>query len=186
MRVEFKKAGRSKNAAPVNAPDIVPPDIESSAEEMPRPASPEFWLLKLALLHEDTIGWLRAHLDPKWIQHAQVREIISLRLAAETEGRWQNVAAFLTECPTVDMRRLITEATAEDRAIPNPTQQLGDLALRLRNQSIDRQLAVLAQRGEQPETAEADRVDLLRQRETLRLLKRQPLAPLPASGEEPF
>jgi hypothetical protein len=84
------------------------------------------------------------------------------------------------------MRRLITEATAEDRAIPNPTQQLGDLALRLRNQSIDRQLAVLAQRGEQPETAEAERVDLLRQRETLRLLKRQPLAPLPASGEEPF
>ncbi len=187
MRVEFKKAGRSKNAAPVNAPpDIVPPDIESATEEMPRPSSHEFWLLKLALVHEDTAGWLRAHLDPSWIQHAHVRQIISLRLAAETEGRWQNVAAFLTECPTADMRRLITEATAEDRAIPNPTQQLGDLVLRLRNQSIDRQLAVLAQRGEQPETCEADRVDLLRQRESLRLLKRQPLAPLPASAEEPF
>ena len=187
MRAEFKKAGRSKNAAPVNAPpDIIPPDIESASEEMPRPSSPEFWLLKLSLLHEDTTGWLRAHLDPNWVQHVHVRHIISLRLVAETEGRWQNVAAFLTECPTTDMRRLITEATAEDRAIPNPTQQLGDLVLRLRNQSIDRQLAVLAQRGEQPETSDADRVDLLRQRETLRLLKRQPLAPLPASAEEPF
>jgi DNA primase len=185
MRVEFKKAGRSKNAAPVNAPDSVPPDAEA-VPEMPRPATPEFWLLKLALVHEDTVGWLREHLDANWIQHAQVRDIISLRLAAETEGRWQNVAAFLTECPTVEMRRLITEATADDRAIPNPAQQLGDLALRLRNQFIDRQLAVLAQRGEQPETAEAERVDLLRQRETLRQLKRQPLAPLNASGEEPF
>ena len=83
MRAEFKKAGRSKNAAPVNAPpDIVPPDIESATEEMPRPTSPEFWLLKLTLLHDDTVGWLRAHLDPNWVQHAQVREIISLRLAA--------------------------------------------------------------------------------------------------------
>ena len=64
MRVEFKKAGRSKNAAPVNAPpDIVPPDVEAATEEMPRPSSHEFWLLKLALLHEDTVGWLRAHLD---------------------------------------------------------------------------------------------------------------------------
>jgi DNA primase len=185
MRIEFKKAGRSKNAAPASAPESGPPEAET-APEMPRPSSPEFWLLKVALVHEDTVGWLRKHLDPGWIQHAHVREIISLRLAAETEGRWQNVAAFLTECPTADTRRLITEATADDRAIPNPSQQLGDIVLRLRNQSIDRQLATLAQRGEQPETADAERVDLLRQRESLRLLKRQPLAPLDTSSEEPF
>jgi DNA primase len=185
MRVEFKKAGRSKNAAPVNSPDSAPPE-SGDAPELARPATPEFWLLKLALLNDDTVGWLCAHLEPGWVQHTTVREIISLRLTAETEGRWQNVAAFLTECQTAHMRQLITEATAEDRSIPNPSQQLGDILLRLRNQSIDRQLAALAQRGEQPETTDEDRVDLLRQREALRQLKRQPLTMLEASREEPF
>ena len=89
MRVEFKKAGRSKNAMLVAyEPEINVPDAEA-APEMTRPASPEFWLLKLSLLHDDTVGWLRGHLDPNWVQHAIVREIITLRLAAESEGRWQ-------------------------------------------------------------------------------------------------
>jgi DNA primase len=185
MRIEFKKAARSKNAAPVNAPDPAPPD-DATTPESPRPSDQEFWLLKLALPHEDTIGWLREHLDPKWVQHALVREIITLRLAAETEGRWQGVAAFLTECTSADARRLVTEAVADNRPIPNPAQQLGDLALRLRNQFIDRQLAALAQRGEQPETGDAERLELLRQRETLRQLKRQPMAPLSSSAGDPF
>ena len=68
----------------------------------------------------------------------------------------------------------------------NPVQQLADLALRLRNQFIDRQLAALAQRGEQPETGEAERVELLRKREALRLLKRQPLTEINHAAGEPF
>ena len=73
------------------------------------------------------------------------------------------------------MQSLITEATAEPRPIPNPSQQLADVALRLRNQFIDRQLAALMQRANQPEISEAERHDLLRQQQELRRLKRQPM-----------
>jgi DNA primase len=184
MRVEFKKAGRSKNAALANAPEAE--QTEETEPEMERPGAQEFWLLKLALLHDDTVGWLCAHLDPAWVQHEQVRQALTLRMKSEAAGGWQGVAALLTECPDSWMRQLVTEAVTEDRPIPNPVQQLGDLALRLRNQFIDRQLAVLAQRGEQPETGEVERVELLRQREVLRQMKRQPLAELGAEKGEPF
>ena len=54
-------------------------------------------------------------------------------------------------------------------------QQLADVALRLRNQFIDRQLAALMQRANQPECAETERLDLLRQQQELRRRKRQPI-----------
>jgi len=79
------------------------------------------------------------------------------------------------------MQNLITETTADERPIPNPDQQLSDIALRLRNQFLDRQIAVLLQRANQPETAEDERLDLLRQQQELRRLKRQPLVPIAAS-----
>jgi hypothetical protein len=73
------------------------------------------------------------------------------------------------------LRSLVTETTAEPRPIPNPAQQLSDVALRLRNQFIDRQFGVLMQRANQPEVSEAERNDLLRQQQELRRLKRQPI-----------
>ena len=184
-RIEFKKAGRSKNAAPVGTAESETVD-ESAVVESARPTNPEFWLLKLSLLHEDTAAWMQTRLDLTWVQHSEVREIISQRLRMETERRWQGVATFLTECQTVESRRLVTEATADDRPILNPSQQLGDIALRLRNQFIDRQLAALAHRANQPETGEEARLELLHQQQALRHLKRQPLTPLAGTVEEPF
>jgi hypothetical protein len=104
-----------------------------------------------------------------------VRQIITQRLAAHANQTWTSLAAFLDECETPEMRSLVTEATAEPRPIPNPSQQLPDLALRLRNQFIDRQLAALMQRANQPECSEADRLDVLRQQQQLRQLKRHPI-----------
>ena len=66
----------------------------------------------------------------------------------------------------------------DDREIPNPEQQLADLTLRLRNQFLDRQLAVLTLRISQPETPDVDKVELLRQQQQLKQMKRQPLSPL--------
>jgi hypothetical protein len=73
------------------------------------------------------------------------------------------------------MLELVTEVVAADRPVPNPAQQLADVALRLRNQFIDRQLAQLTHRASQPEMPEADRLDLLRQQQELRSQKRNPL-----------
>ena len=143
--------------------------------ETPRPSTQEFWLLKLLLLHDDLVAWTALHLDVNWISHPFVRQIVERRLTAQTNETWQSLAAFLDECESAEMRALVTEAVAEDRKLPNPDQQLGDVVLRLRNQFLDRQIAVSIQRASQPATSEADRMELLRQQQELRQQKRAPL-----------
>lgn len=170
VRAEFRKLSRAKAPAPEA---VEPPTEEPTAPQ--RPATHEYWLLKLLLLHDDLVVWATAHLDPGWILHPLTRQIIAQRLAAYANQTWTSLAAFLDECETPEMRSLITEATAEARPIPNPSQQLADVTLRLRNQFIDRQLAALMQRANQPQCSEADRLDLLRQQQELRQTKRQPI-----------
>jgi hypothetical protein len=86
------------------------------------------------------------------------------------------LAGFLDEDMNQETRDLITEAATEGRPIPNPALQLADITLRLRNQFLDQQLASLLQRASQPQTAEPERLELLRQQQELRARKREPLA----------
>ena len=88
------------------------------------------------------------------------------------------MAALLANLESEAARSLITEASTDERPIPNPEQQLKDILLRLRNQFIDRQLTALTQRASQPELPEAEQHELLRRQAELRQLKRQPLLPL--------
>jgi DNA primase len=177
VRAEFRKLSRARTTAPEAA--------EAPAEASPRsqpPSAQEYWLLKLLLLHDDLVDWAALHLDPEWVQHPLARQVISRRLAAHNNQSWKGLASFLAECDSPDLQNLITEATANERSIPNPSQQLSDLALRLRNQFLDRRLAALLQRANQPEVSETERLDLLRQQQDLRLLKRQPLGPAPSTA----
>ncbi len=184
MRVEFKKVSRMKSTAPEPSDDVL--EAAAPVEETPRPNSPELWLLKVMLLHDEMVEWTHAHLDLNWVQHPHVREIISLRFAAHANNDWQGVAAFLTQCESAQMRILITEITGTGRPIIDPVRELGGALLQVRNQFIDRQLAALRMRIDQPELDDAERIEISRQQQTLRHLKRQPLTPLPAQGEEPF
>jgi DNA primase len=170
VRAEFRKLSRARAPAPES---VEPPEEESASPQ--RPSTLEYWLLKLLLQHDDLVAWAAAHLDPGWVQHSQVRQIISKRLAAHANNTWNSLAAFLDECDSPEMRSLVTEATAEPRPLPNPSQQLSDVALRLRNQFIDRQFAALMQRANQPKCSDAERLDLLHQQQELRRLKRQPI-----------
>jgi DNA primase len=170
VRAEFKKLSRTKPPSP----EMAEAPVEETATPQ-RPSPPEFWLLKLLLLDDDLAAWAATHLDPVWVQHPTARDIVARRLAAHANQTWTSLAAFLDECETPEMRSLITEATTEPRPIPNPAQQLADVALRLRNQAIDRQSAALMQRAHQPEATEADRHALLQQQQDLRQLKRQPI-----------
>ena len=124
--------------------------------ETPRPSDKEFWLLKLLLLHDDLVGWAALHLDVNWISHPLVRQIVEQRLAAQTNETWKNLAAFLDECESPEMRSLVTEAVAEDRKLPNPDRNWPTWSLKLRNQFLDRQIAASIQRASQPETSEAE------------------------------
>jgi DNA primase len=158
----------------VQEPESGEPVLDSETE-MLRPSTQEFWLLKLLLLHDDLVAWTALHLDVNWISHPLARQIVERRLTAQTNETWQNLAAFLDECESPGMRGLVTEAVAEDRKIPNPDQQLGDVVLRLRNQFLDRQIAASIQRASQPETSETDGMELLRQQQELRQQKRASL-----------
>ncbi len=192
VRAEFKKAGRIKRATPTPAEQenaAVEAAIAAEADATTvatRPSPPEYYLLKILLLHEDTVDWIHAHLDPQWVQHMRVREVVLVRLGMRGSDEWQGVAALLTQCEAAELRRLITEATAEDRPIPNPTQQLTDILLRLRNHFVDRQLSALTHRASQPEMDDAERLELMQRQQSLRQLKRQPLTPIKGEAEEPF
>jgi DNA primase len=173
VRGEFKKlSGAKPSAAEADEP------LVDEAEPAARPTAHEYWLLKLLFAHEDLVDWAAAHLDPDWLQHSLSRQIVSRRLAAHRDGAWTGLPAFLNECEAPELQSLITEATAANRALPNPAQQLTDVALRLRNQNLDRRLFALVQKANHPETAEAERLELLRRQQDLRTLKRQPMQPL--------
>ena len=86
----------------------------------------------------------------------------------QKNNRADSFTALVIHLTYPDMQNLITEAVAENRAIPNPKQQLADVTLRLRNQYIDRQLNALTHRASQPEASNEERLDLLRQQQQLR------------------
>jgi len=174
VRAEFKKLSRGKSPAPVGEEDRAEEE-DAAAPPLSPPPPHELWLVKLVLLQEDLVDWAAAHLDTAWVPHPVAREIIARRLKAREDQSWTSLAAFLEVCDTPEMLELVTEIVAADRPVPNPAQQLADVALRLRNQFIDRQLAQLTHRASQPEMPEADRLDLLRQQQELRSQKRNPL-----------
>ena len=172
VRAEFKKVRNPQSGAR----SLDDEDLMADETETPNPPSPhEVHLLKLLLLQDDLVSWAALHLDVNWIAHPLVRQIVTQRLAAQTNETWKGPAAFLDECETPELRSLVTGAVAEDRKIPNPDQQLGDVGLKLRNQFLDRQIAVLMQKVSQPETSDAVKVELLREQQKLREQKRAPL-----------
>jgi len=175
VRAEFKK-----NPVPRTAPVATEDETFESAEtaEVSRPSNHEFHLLKLLLLHDDLVRIAATHLNVHWISHPLVRQIITQRLAALQNESWQNLAAFLDECESPELRSLVTEAVAQDRAIPNPELQLADVVLKLRNQSIERQIAVLTNKASQPELSDAERATLLREQQQLRQQKQTKLSAL--------
>jgi DNA primase len=171
VRSEFRKLSRAKPSS--TAPEVAP--AEATAPPQPPPV-PEYWLLKLLLVNDELVQWATEHLDPTWPSHPLVRQIVSARLNAHKENSWTSLPAFLEQCGTQELQNLITEATMESRPVPNPAQQLADVAMRLRNAYLERQLAALTQRLNQPGLGDEERIELLRQQQELRAIKRQPVA----------
>jgi DNA primase len=176
VRTEFKK-----NPAPHNAPRANEEESFESAEpeaEITPPSPIELHLLKLLLLHDELVATATVNLDVNWILHPHVRQILDLRFAAHEHETWHNLAEFLDSCESAEQRSFITEAVTEDRKIPNPETQLADMALKLRNQFLDRQIGALTQKISQPQIADDERMALLREQMQLKEQKRAPLSPL--------
>jgi DNA primase len=172
VRAEFRKATPTKFAPEENELETaMPADVET-----PRPSPLELHLLKLILLHDELVGWTALHLDVNWIAHPLVRQIVASRIAAQANESWQSIGAFVDGFDSGEIRSLITEVVAEERKIPNPETQLADLALKLRNQFLDRQIAASILHAGQPEIGDAEKLERLREQQEYRRLKREPLA----------
>lgn len=178
IRLEFKKSPIS----PVTPRESEEESFETAEPEIARPSAFEFHLLKLLFLHDDLVPWASLHLEPDWISHPQVRQVVAQRIAAQREETWQSLGAFLDACESPGIRSLVTEAVTQERPMPNLEQQLADVTLKLRNQFLDRQIAGCLQRASQPDVSDADKIGLLREQQHLREQKR---ARLGAAGEAP-
>ena len=101
VRSEFAKVPSSKFK--VDSPEDSISNIELKTSNPPPPL--EFWLLKLLLLHDELAGWAALHLDLNWFSDPLARQIVERRLAAQKGESWKNVAAFLDECDSPEMRK---------------------------------------------------------------------------------
>ncbi|MBI4325289.1 MAG: DNA primase, partial [Chloroflexi bacterium] len=140
----------------------------------PRPAPPEFWLLKLLLLDEEHTEWVAAHLDVEWLQDPAVKRIVSLRLQAHRTHAWTGVAAFLETLTDAPAQSLVSEAVCEQRAISNVEELLKGrpgspgVLERLREKFIERRLAELTRQAGSPGLSDAEKMRIFQQQNHLR------------------
>jgi DNA primase len=167
VRLEFKKTSVAKPVRSAPAEDTQPEPEAVVA----RPSASEVWLLKVLLMHQDVAGWAVSHLDPAWIEHPLVKQAVTQLLQIHREQSWQSLAAFLADCPNPQLQQLITEVSTTDKPVPNPEIQLKDIATRLRNQFITRQIARIVQQLADPALDDEQRVSLLHQLQDLRAFK---------------
>ncbi len=166
VRAEFKKVPTTQTG-PIADED----ESLETAEliKVTRPPPSELRLLKLLFVHEELMAWAALHLDLNWILNSVVREIIERRFTAQKNETWKNLAVFLDECGSVEIRNLLTEAVAEVRKIPNPEAQLDDVVLKLRNQFLDGAINELRQARNKAELT--DEEFLKKERELLKMRK---------------
>ncbi len=192
VRVEFKKFRRSQREEPPSAGD----QTVESANSTPVPPT-ERWLLWFMLTHDDLLDWIVQRLDLRWLCHPNTRKISEVCVSGFREGSWAGPTGVLDECDD-ETRRLITEIVTEPIKLADPEKTLkGDpghsdkrgILEKLRDEFIEDEMSTLRQRASLPETSDEERVALLRKREELRALKRQPVSVLPDSnhnGDGPF
>jgi DNA primase len=161
-----------------NDDDELPQEPEQP--QAPRPSRPELWLLKLALLNDDTLEWLAAHLDFHWIEHANVRTILEHRLTPRENGSWPAPAEILNDLTDSAAQDLLTEASTDPLKLADPANVLRETVLRIRNLYIDRQLTFVAT---QMADANANLAELLARQKALRVARTAPLAPVSDTSE---
>jgi DNA primase len=163
VRAEFGKLKvRPRQAEPEPIP---------AAEPLARPDAMEFWLLRLLFEKDTNTKWLADHLELEWIGHADVREIVSRKLASEGSS----APALLNELDE-PKSALLTEALSDQQPMNNTTRELSDFTKRLRSRHIDGRLARLTQQLAQPGISQEDQTRLMSERRDWLRRKAEPVA----------
>ncbi len=163
VRAEFGKLKvRPRQAEPEPIP---------AAEPIARPDAMEFWLLRLLFEKKTDTEWLADHLELEWIGHADVREIVSRKLASEGSS----APALLNELDE-SKSALLTEALSDQQPMNNAPRDLSDFTKRLRSRHIDGRLARLTQQLAQPGISQEDQARLMSERRDWLRRKAEPVA----------
>lgn len=178
VRAEFRRQ-RGRPAPTAEPPTAEPPaddapPADAEAAETPPPAN-ELWLLKLALLDPDNAAWLALHLDPAWISHPRVRELIQQRLEAQQAGTWTGLSAWVGRLADPADVALATEVTVDARPVPHQRRQIADLTRDLRNAWLTARIALLTARVNAAELPEAEKLASLGEIQQWQARKREPL-----------
>jgi DNA primase len=177
-RAEFKKIART-------APEPMERAEKTDAPTAPLPKPPveEWWLLRLLLEGDEFAEWVATYLDPTWISHPIVREIVNARLAAHASGTWPGVATWLTTTGNPQWQAYVAESLSDPNRVPKPEETLKGSQIRagtvqnLRDRYIEQQMAALQQRSLRRELSDDERFAIYGEKEKLRKMIGQPLQP---------
>jgi DNA primase len=188
VRAEFKKFRRNQKEEPPSSAE------EQATAPIASPVPPtERWLLWFMLTNDELLGWIVERLDLRWLHHPKARQIAEACITQVRAGSWTGARGLLDKCDD-ETRQVITEIVTESLNVVDPEKKLkGDpdysdkrgILEKLRDQFIDDEMTALRQRASLPETADEERITLLRKREELRASKRQPLAVLNSNSHAP-
>jgi hypothetical protein len=185
VRAEFKKASRNPQT----------PAKQQEHDEKPVDATPEltpdeFQFLKLLLETDDFVEWSGTYVSPDWFSNQAVQRIFKRRLELHRTNEWRGISAFLGDVG--EEQQIITKVIAGElidryadgtrlasRKQNFSGKQIFDIANKFRIQFIERELAALKHQTNQPGLSDAQHVELLKQQQGLREMKRKPM-PMPA------
>lgn len=183
-RAEFRKGKRVA---------VREPETDADTETSRPTASPQEFVFLRLLLHDDEhVAFVVTHLDPLWITNPLVRELTLRRLQLHRDNQWINVSAFVSQLDESGGKDLVSEVltrplvlhrdgtshrVAED--IPRPLEQLADVVLKFRNESLEREISLLNQRLSNTELPMEEQSRIVNRLSEIRKQKRSPLQPLP-------
>lgn len=168
---EYRSPRASEGTQPTSAAPV------QAREEAPPPIHDLRFVELLCRASHLEIDWLQHHLDPAWIAHATTRDITRAFLRHVSEdGAMAGILGALAENPLA--LRIVTEAAAQQRAIPDIPRQLADATRKIRDAWIDRQVTLVGTRLADPSSDHEAQISALREQQELRALRKAALAPL--------
>jgi DNA primase len=186
VRAEFQKAHRIQRTAADSA-DAESGGSAPGAETSPLPDR-ERWLLRIMLSHDEWVPWIAERLQVTWLRHPLARSIAETCLKAFRSGSWHGVADFLTQVPSEEERQVIAALVFDPDPDPERTLKgdpmMGDrrgVLQHLRDEALDAELISLKQRVNNPDLSDEERLELLKRRQMLPEIKKQPLTPITAT-----
>jgi len=150
---------------------------DEELESIPIPPSPhEEQLARILLLSEECLPIAASHLDPQWLTHPMVKRIIGRRLVPACE-EWQQPASFLAEFrEDSEAEQFLSALLADQRPVPDPAKQLGDVIKRLRDDFINAELQKIKHELAHPDVPDERRLEYWTRLKKLQSLKQQPLS----------